>query len=380
VVRSLAQLVGHKLVEFPMNSDTDSTELLGGFQQVNLGRHLSNISVIVDDVFGRLLADLSQHQDGTEYKTKLLDMRSTRLTFSSCILQECSKEELLAHCTQLKECLLMMEDVSTTLSMPLSCDVGEVLTDVDSLIERAQQAETGGKFEWVDSVLVAAVRHGHWVCITNCNVCNASVLDRLNPLVEPGGILFIDERGVVGDEGVTAITPHHDFRLFLLMDPVHGEMSRAMRNRGIEIYILPEETLGSVNLHSEDWRCLLLSSGLDAHQTAQVFEAFGDGYEHPVKLLQGAHCNKMMRQCSTSPLRTSKYLDFQVQPVTGGSLANGTVPPPLLSGFCEQPNLSMALRHFSVVLNAINHHISNFHDCNHISMVCVFVLCASCTS
>ena len=34
VVQSLAQLVGQKLVEFPMNSDTDTTELLGGFQQV----------------------------------------------------------------------------------------------------------------------------------------------------------------------------------------------------------------------------------------------------------------------------------------------------------------------------------------------------------
>ena len=29
-------------------------------------------------------------------------------------------------------------------------------------------------------------------------------------------------------------------RIFLLMDPTHGEISRAMRNRGIEIFILPE--------------------------------------------------------------------------------------------------------------------------------------------
>ena len=35
VLRTLAQLVGQKLVEFPMNSDTDTTELLGGFQQVS---------------------------------------------------------------------------------------------------------------------------------------------------------------------------------------------------------------------------------------------------------------------------------------------------------------------------------------------------------
>lgn len=34
VVHTLAHLTGHKLVEFSMNSDTDTTELLGGFQQV----------------------------------------------------------------------------------------------------------------------------------------------------------------------------------------------------------------------------------------------------------------------------------------------------------------------------------------------------------
>ncbi len=34
VVHTLAQLTGHKLLEYPMNSDTDTTDLLGGFEQV----------------------------------------------------------------------------------------------------------------------------------------------------------------------------------------------------------------------------------------------------------------------------------------------------------------------------------------------------------
>ena len=37
------------------------------------------------------------------------------------------------------------------------------------------------------------------------------MLDRLNPLMEPGGKLHMDERGVVGDR-VVAVTPHPDFR------------------------------------------------------------------------------------------------------------------------------------------------------------------------
>ena len=39
-----------------------------------------------------------------------------------------------------------------------------------------------------------------------------SVLDRLNALVEPDGVLAVDERGAVGDEGVMTIVPHPNFR------------------------------------------------------------------------------------------------------------------------------------------------------------------------
>ena len=43
---------------------------------------------------------------------------------------------------------------------------------------------------------------------------------------------------------IKAIIMNCFFRLILTMDPRHGELSRAMRNRGIEICML-----GEVNLH-----------------------------------------------------------------------------------------------------------------------------------
>ena len=42
------------------------------------------------------------------------------------------------------------------------------------------------KFEWVDSVLVNAISEGEWAIFENANICNASILDRLNPLLEEG--------------------------------------------------------------------------------------------------------------------------------------------------------------------------------------------------
>ncbi len=110
----------------------------------------------------------------------------------------------------------------------------------------------------------------------NYSCYSPSVLDRLNALLEPGGSLTINERGII-DGTTPTITPHPNFRyyyflikhhillnsfksnvkgqfcethclcsilylfvffrLFLTMDPTHGEISRAMRNRGVEIYI-----------------------------------------------------------------------------------------------------------------------------------------------
>jgi len=48
----------------------------------------------------------------------------------------------------------------------------------------------------------------------------------------------MNECGSVG--GVARVlVPHPDFRLILAIDPRHGEVSRAMRNRGIELCLLP---------------------------------------------------------------------------------------------------------------------------------------------
>lgn len=60
----------------------------------------------------------------------------------------------------------------------------------------------------------------------NVNLCSAAVLDRLNALLEPNGVLTVGERGVDDKGQMVEIKPHQDFRLFLTMDPKNGEISR----------------------------------------------------------------------------------------------------------------------------------------------------------
>jgi len=53
------------------------------------------------------------------------------------------------------------------------------------------------RFEWVDSVLIKAISDGEWAVFENANICNPSILDRLNPLLEEGNqSMVINEQGL----------------------------------------------------------------------------------------------------------------------------------------------------------------------------------------
>ena len=63
------------------------------------------------------------------------------------------------------------------------------------------------------------------------------VLDRINSLVEPSGSITVNECGLV-DGKPLVLHAHPKFRMFLTVDPRYGEISRAMRNRGVEVYMM----------------------------------------------------------------------------------------------------------------------------------------------
>ena len=55
------------------------------------------------------------------------------------------------------------------------------------MIELEQSMKNNrSKFEWIDSVLVKSIEEGNWMVFENANLCNPSILDRLNPLLEEG--------------------------------------------------------------------------------------------------------------------------------------------------------------------------------------------------
>ncbi|KAG1432687.1 hypothetical protein G6F57_022796 [Rhizopus arrhizus] len=74
---------------------------------------------------------------------------------------------------------------------------------------------------------------------------------------------MVNERGLV-DGTVKVIKPHPNFRMFMTVDPQNGELSRAMRNRGIEIALL------NSNWNKNDQDATKLVNALGSQTLGQV--------------------------------------------------------------------------------------------------------------
>ncbi|KAN0063854.1 AAA ATPase midasin [Thecaphora frezii] len=241
-VRLLAQLAGARLEEFSMNAGTDTMDLLGTFEQYDpqsqLRDALAQLRLELEGVVERC-----GRTDATEY--------AQLSTSDRCLRAEL--DQLVAHKNHVVDHGSLLAAMDTLAAHPLAAQdaaVQRAIVHAKRCVAEGQQlqqqqqasAEGGGsgRFEWTDGPLLRALKEGHWLLLDNANLCSASVLDRLNSLFEIDGQLVISERGVVDGE-VPVVRPHPDFRVFMALDTRHGELSRAMRNRGIEICMVPPQ-------------------------------------------------------------------------------------------------------------------------------------------
>lgn len=220
LIRYLATSLGAKLDEFSMNSDVDSMDILGGYEQVDLSRETN---ALLDDTFkliNRLVVtNLRYKESDPEILSKALDLLAL-------IENGNHKQESFEGFRN------ALVEFSAYHSIP---EIKELVDSSNRLLKKINE-EKSVKFEWFDGLLVQAVEKGNWLVLDNANLCSPSVLDRLNSLLETNGSLIINECSLE-DGQPRILKPHPNFRLFLTMDPKYGELSRAMRNRGIELFM-----------------------------------------------------------------------------------------------------------------------------------------------
>ncbi|KAK5956684.1 AAA ATPase midasin [Knufia fluminis] len=224
LIRSLAALSGARLTEFSMNADVDTADLIGGYEQYDVQREIAALQVDKNDA----LIDLTSH---------LLTMgaESFRKELSAVMSAYNQVQRGTASLNTLLSTLHNMPRTSRALTPKLIQDKLQAIHRKLEHLHGSPDTEAA-RFVWNDGILIDALRTGTWLVLDNANLCNPSVLDRLNSLLEPNGCLVLSEQH--GGDGVArVIKPHRNFRIILTMDPKYGELSRAMRNRSLEIYL-----------------------------------------------------------------------------------------------------------------------------------------------
>ncbi|KAI1805875.1 midasin [Daldinia bambusicola] len=221
LLQHIAASCGKSLVTFPMNADIDAMDLVGGFEQSDPMRD-------VNTALRQLREVLQLWTASTLIQGALSDAVDLLNILGSMTSQAGVSQSLLDRIGKLLA------------QLPENTDLAVTLYNVYEVLQRSISI-SNPKFEWLDGIIVQALQKGDWLVLDNANLCSASVLDRLNSLLEPGGYLIINEHcGPNGEPRI--IKPHPDFRVFLTVDPRYGELSRAMRNRAIEIYIEPHSS------------------------------------------------------------------------------------------------------------------------------------------
>lgn len=261
VVRTLAQLTGNELRTLPVNSGMDTMDILGGFEQVDYNRNLEEISTKIE----RLV--LCTVRDNL---LKEKNRRAEELLVQWELFKNIDENHGRTMAEEMKRFVIRLSKLNDVLNLLHTFEVSniELLHHLEGLLKKLQenvknegQLNAGGKFEWVDSILIKCLQDGCWLLIDNVNLCSPAVLDRLNALLEPNGLLTINERGVCENGDMITIKPHRNFRLFLTMDPKNGEISRAMRNRGVEIYVLND--IESEVRNDLDLKAVIRQNGLN---------------------------------------------------------------------------------------------------------------------
>ena len=212
-ITQLADIIGAEVVTVHLNGDMDTMDLIGGYEQVDPQRKLANIFKLLK---------LSSRE-------AIVERLLCKAPKANCL--DALEDQLQMKSPDLPKLIGVLRDCAKRVAVPGFSSVADELHRI--MLQSSE--DTRARFEWVDGILMKALQEGSWLVLDNANLCSPSVLDRLNSLLEPNGSLIIHEHHSA-DGSAHIVKPHPSFRLFMTTDPRHGELSRAMRNRSLELY------------------------------------------------------------------------------------------------------------------------------------------------
>jgi midasin (ATPase involved in ribosome maturation) len=288
-IEYLARKYHRQLHIFSVIPSLDSSELLGSFEQATIQKKFLKIVERLQGIISKLLSkflslpfqmDNSNEESGNSFlqwianKLRVLLLEINELEKKVSLLDSSHSSNSEGASLQIDTSISLSFQLIMNELLSLSNSSSSQVTTNDSLSSFSENLAAvqhslqelyqelkicftadgklndnyRGVFTWENGVVVDAVIHGHWLILDNINLATSSVLDRINSILEPNGSIILTEDGT-GKE----IFPHKNFRIFFTMDPNYGEISRAMRNRCLEIHFLKENHSSDLQLqHSKE--------------------------------------------------------------------------------------------------------------------------------
>ncbi|KAH8296969.1 hypothetical protein KR044_002099 [Drosophila immigrans] len=255
------------------NSDNIDDSVTGSFQQIDLNRHLEEIYKSVQAlVFGVVQKAFLLQQESTfvQQLWRTWSNYNQLVRVATDTQQQSVAEELHLFEQRLSA---LGEIIKKLLETPQQCRIAlfeqlghnkSQLSLLQSYVKSTDSLNTGGSFEWVDSRIVTSLKCGQYILLEHVNLCSSAVLDRLNPVFEPNGSLLIAEKGISAQDSAEVVRKSPNFRAFLTADPKNGELSRAMRNRCVELSLSMAKDAYSI----DDMRAIVHGQGV--HQVAAI--------------------------------------------------------------------------------------------------------------
>ncbi|XP_034479634.1 midasin [Drosophila innubila] len=247
------------------NSDNIDDSITGSFQQIDLNRHLEEIYKNVQALVFGVVQQAFLQQMASTFAQQLW---STWSKYNHLVQLTTDSHSVAEELQLFEKRLSALEAIITKLwETPEKCRVAlfqqlpenkSKLSLLQAYIKSADSLNTGGSFEWVDSRIVTSLKCGQYILLEHVNLCSSAVLDRLNPVFEPNGCLLIAEKGISAQDCAEVVRKSPNFRAFLTVDPKNGELSRAMRNRCVELSLSVSKDAYSM----DDMRAIVHGQGV----------------------------------------------------------------------------------------------------------------------
>lgn len=181
VIRILAHLTGFPLNELNLSSATDSSDLLGCFEQYNAFRNFRLVVTRVEhlvDEYNSLLSQSSQEAVLSNRSGLVSSWLSYLYKIASSLLENpasfLNDSGTLSKLTEIvKNLTQVLEEGILPVSWSKEC-MDQIRKTILKLQSHKEKQST--KFEWVTGMLIKAIENGEWVVLENANLCNPTVI------------------------------------------------------------------------------------------------------------------------------------------------------------------------------------------------------------